>query len=211
MIPRRECCHDRKPVEGRARRSGQGVGGADGGNGRQDHRQRFTRPPSGVVRSKHTPLPREGRDDDDSQREEADDDRQPHTPQSQRDNNDWDDDEAVAPEQHSEAGERSRGFEGFWAQLEGYPDGGVETWSGTTSRLLPEQDRWAITPAYTVVPLASPADFTVLMRAQYPDGSWWHILVVVEMRDERIYRTTNYFAPELPAPLAESIAAYQHS
>jgi hypothetical protein len=109
-----------------------------------------------------------------------------------------------------QSGERSRGFEGFWAQMEQYPGGGVESSIESESRLLQPEDRWAITPAYTVVPLASPTEFTVLMRAQYPDGGWWHIVVLVELRDERIWKTTNYFAPELPAPLAESIAAYEH-
>jgi len=60
------------------------------------------------------------------------------------------------------------------------------------------------------VPLASKNEFTVLMRSQYPDGRWWHLITLVELRDEKIYRTVNYFAPELPAPLAESIATYQH-
>jgi hypothetical protein len=109
-----------------------------------------------------------------------------------------------------QSGERSRGFEAFWTQMEQYPGGGIENTIETTSRLLTEEDRWAMSPAYTVVPLASRDDFTVLVRAQYPDGSLWHIVVLVEMRDERIWKTTNYFAPELPAPLAESIAAYQH-
>ena len=109
-----------------------------------------------------------------------------------------------------QSGERSRGFEGFWAQVEQYPGGGEEDLTQTQSRLLQPEDRWAITPAYTIVPLASRTEFTVLMRAQYPDGRWWHIVVLVEMLDDRIYRTINYFAPEMPAPLAESIAAYQH-
>lgn len=109
-----------------------------------------------------------------------------------------------------QSGERSRGFEGFRAQLEQYPSGGVQTPVGTDARVLMDEERWAITPSYTVVPMAGKTEFTVLMRAQYPDGRWWHLIVVVELRDERIYRTLNYFAPEMPAPLAESIAAYQH-
>jgi hypothetical protein len=109
-----------------------------------------------------------------------------------------------------QSGERSRGFEGFWTQMEQYPGGGIENPIESASRVLTLEDRWAITPSYTVVPLTGATEFTVLMRAQYPDGRWWHIVVLVEMRDERIYRTTNYFAPEMAAPLAESIAAYQH-
>lgn len=109
-----------------------------------------------------------------------------------------------------QSGERSHGFEGFRAQLEQYPSGGVQNPVATDARLLGDEDRWAITPSYTVVPLTGRNQFTVLMRAQYPDGRWWRIITLVELRDEKIYRTVNYFAPEMPAPLAESIAAYQH-
>lgn len=109
-----------------------------------------------------------------------------------------------------QSGERTLGFAGFRAQLEQYPGGGVQNPVATDARLLADPERWAITPAYTVVPLAGMNEFTVLFRAQYPDGRWWHMLTLVELRDERLYRTVNYFAPEMPAPLAESIAAYQH-
>ncbi len=109
-----------------------------------------------------------------------------------------------------QSGERTLGFAGFRAQLEQYPGGGVQNPVASDARLLTDAERWAITPAYTVVPLAGKNEFTVLFRAQYPDGRWWHMLTLVELRDEKIYRTVNYFAPEMPAPLVESIAAYQH-
>lgn len=110
-----------------------------------------------------------------------------------------------------QSGERSLGFEAFRAQMEQYPGGGVQNPLHLTgSRLLEQEDRWAITPAYTVVPLSGRNEFTVLFRVQYPDGRWWHMIVLVELRDEKVFRTTNYFAPEMPAPLAESIAAYRH-
>ncbi|MEA2676223.1 MAG: hypothetical protein QOJ81_364 [Chloroflexota bacterium] len=109
-----------------------------------------------------------------------------------------------------QSGERSLGFEGFRAQMEQYPGGGVQNPLPTAARLLVDEDRWAITPSYTVVPLTARNEFTALLRAQYPDGRWWHIIVLIELRDEKLYRTINYFAPELPTPLGESIAAYQH-
>jgi hypothetical protein len=109
-----------------------------------------------------------------------------------------------------QSGERSRGFESFWMQMQQYPDGGVQNPIESAARLVEDEERWAITPSYTVVPLASAKEFTVLIKAQYPDGRWWHIIVLVEMRDDRIYRAANYFAPEMPAPLAESIATYDH-
>lgn len=109
-----------------------------------------------------------------------------------------------------QSGERSHGWEGFRAQLLQYPGGGVQNPIESAAKLVHDEERWAITPSYTVVPLSSATEFTVLIRAQYPDGRWWHIINLCELRDGRIYRAVNYFAPEMPAPLAESIAAYQH-
>jgi hypothetical protein len=109
-----------------------------------------------------------------------------------------------------QSGERSRGFEQFWAQLEGYPGGGLDAPFVPDTRILGDDDRWAITPAYTVVPLSAPNEFTMLYRDVYPDGTAWHIVMFVELRAELLYRIETYFAPELPAPLAESIADYHH-
>lgn len=116
----------------------------------------------------------------------------------------------VHPEFTSEirqSGERSRGFRDFWTQFEDYP-GAPPVPDVPQIRLLGERERWAMSPAYTVVPLASPNDYTVVTRTQYPDGTWWHVVGLVEIRDGKLFRMENYFAPELAAPLAESIAAY---
>ena len=106
-----------------------------------------------------------------------------------------------------QSGERSRGFEAFRAQFTSYP-GGVPDTPMPDVRIAVDEQRWAITPSFTVVPLASGSDFTFAMRSQYPDGSWWHVVTLVELRDDKIYRLEFYFAPELRAPLAESIAAF---
>jgi hypothetical protein len=111
---------------------------------------------------------------------------------------------AMAPQ----SGERSKGFDGFWAQVESYPGGVPEMPALPEARLLGDDDRWAITPAYTVVPLATPNQFTILAAAAYPDGQRWHTISMVELREELIYRMEFFYAPELPAPLSDSIAAY---
>jgi hypothetical protein len=108
-----------------------------------------------------------------------------------------------------QSGERSVGFDNFWAQFVTYP-GSAPIPDVPEIRLLGEGERYAMSPAYTVVPLASPDDYSLIVRSQYPDGSWWHTITLVKVRDGKLYRMSNYFAPELPAPLAESIAAYQH-
>jgi hypothetical protein len=107
-----------------------------------------------------------------------------------------------------QSGEQSRGFASFWAQIEEWPDGSPTAPELPDARLLGDDDRWAITPAYTVVPLSSSNKFTLLYHSVYPDGTAWFVIVLIELRDEKVFRMENYFAPEIPAPLSESIATY---
>lgn len=109
-----------------------------------------------------------------------------------------------------QSGEKSHGFEGFVTQLKMYPGGAPQMPDGPQARLVGDDDRWAITPAYTVVPLTAPNEFTLLGHTIYPDGRTWHVVTLVEIRDEKLYRMENYFAPELAAPLPEAIANYRH-
>ncbi len=104
-----------------------------------------------------------------------------------------------------QSGEKASGFAAFWAQLESYPGGAPDMPLLPDTRLLGDDDRWMITPSYTVVPLAKPNEFTIIDRTTYPDGTTWHAVALVELRDDLLYRLETYFAPELPAPLAENI------
>ncbi|MEO8626050.1 MAG: hypothetical protein ABI452_05060 [Candidatus Limnocylindrales bacterium] len=106
-----------------------------------------------------------------------------------------------------QSGERSRGFEDFWAQFVMYP-GSAPLPDIPQIRFVGDDERWAMSPGYTIVPLASPNDYTMITRTRYPDGSWWRVINLVQIRDDKLYRMENYFAPELPAPLAESIASW---
>lgn len=108
-----------------------------------------------------------------------------------------------------QSGERSRGFGEFWAQLEAYPGGAPEMPQLPMARIVGDDERWAITPSYTVIPLAAANEFTVLSAVTYPDGTRWHVVSAVELRDDLIYRMEFYYAPELPSPLADSIAAFR--
>jgi hypothetical protein len=107
-----------------------------------------------------------------------------------------------------QSGERSRGFEQFWAQIEQYPGGVPDGPLLPDARIIGDDERWVISPSYTVVPLRSPNEFTLLYRDLYPDGVLWYVVMLVELRDGLIKRVEIYFAPELAVPLAESIANY---
>jgi len=99
-----------------------------------------------------------------------------------------------------QSGERLRGIAAFLAQIEEYPGGPPENADLPPATVLGDEERWAITPAYTVVPLAGANKYTVITRAVYPDGSKWHVVCIVELRDELLYRSENFFAPDFEPP-----------
>jgi hypothetical protein len=113
--------------------------------------------------------------------------------------------------EYPQSGEVVRGFAALRKELESYP-GGIPRDSNDvdSANVVEDSERWMITPAYTVVPMSAPGRYTTVVNAIYPDGSRWSIVTVVEMRDDRIAGLRSFFAPHLPAPLAESIASFPH-
>ena len=103
--------------------------------------------------------------------------------------------------QYPQSRERIRGFAALKAQLEQYPGGlqAVRT-EPEDVMLLGDEERWVITPGYTVLPLAGPDRYTAILQTDYPDGSRWHIITIIDLKDDLIYRTITYFAPEFERP-----------
>lgn len=102
---------------------------------------------------------------------------------------------------YPQSGERFHGFAAMRAQLENYPGGlrGSEL-PLAAAKIVGAEERWAITPGYTVLPLAGPERYTTIARAQYPDGSRWWVVSIVELREGKIYRGETYFAPDFEQP-----------
>ncbi len=104
-------------------------------------------------------------------------------------------------EVYPQSGERIRGLDALQKMLERYPGALL---SGIldqgSARLVGDEERWVLTPGYTVLPMAGGTSFTGIFRCRYPDGSIWHVVSIYEMRDGRIAGATTYFAPEFPAP-----------
>lgn len=97
--------------------------------------------------------------------------------------------------------ERIRGFAPFRAQIEHYPGGAPGGPPDLDAALLSGgEERWAISPGYTVLPLAGPDRFTAALRTQYPDGSVWHVVAIIDIAEDRIIRSTTYFGPEFEPP-----------
>lgn len=103
--------------------------------------------------------------------------------------------------EYPQSRERFRGFSAFRAQLEQYPGGPPPDESDVSDAVLVGgEDRWVITPGYTVLPLAGPDRYTAVVRVVYPDGTPWHVITIVDLRDGLVHRSTTYFAPEFEAP-----------
>jgi hypothetical protein len=55
-----------------------------------------------------------------------------------------------------------------------------------------------VAPLYTVVRVQGRGDAgTITVRTRYPDGKWWWVIVIYELRGDRIARSTTFFAEEL--------------
>jgi hypothetical protein len=99
-------------------------------------------------------------------------------------------------EEFPQSGERIRGSKNFRAIQQQYTDMRSEL-----RNVVGTEDRWVMAPTLTPVRVFGSGDtFTALSHGTYPDGSTYHILTIVEMRDEKIYRATTFFAAPFEAP-----------
>ena len=103
--------------------------------------------------------------------------------------------------EYPQSGERFTGFASLRAQLENYPGGLPAAQSeDPNTKILGDDERWAISPGYTVLPLAGPERYTTVTRAPYPDGSRWWVVSILTLRDEMVIHAETYFAPEFDPP-----------
>ena len=91
-----------------------------------------------------------------------------------------------------------RGLANIRGQFENYPD--LEPGSSRVDDVV-GGTTYALTPTYTVVAVKGSGNHaTAVVRVQYPDGSWWYAVNLVELRGELVSRVRAYFAPDFPAP-----------
>lgn len=103
--------------------------------------------------------------------------------------------------EYPQSGERFRGFASLRAQLENYPGGRpAAPPDDPYTQILGDEERWAITPGYTVLPLAGPERYTTVSRAPYPDGSRWWVVSILTIKDDKVWHAETYFAPEFEPP-----------
>jgi len=79
-----------------------------------------------------------------------------------------------------QSGERVRGKEACMNIARNYPGGPPHIELG---RISGEGDHWIMQGT-----------------SRYPDGTDWHVVAILELRDGKIARETDYFGPAFPAP-----------
>jgi hypothetical protein len=101
-------------------------------------------------------------------------------------------------EEWPQSGERVRGHGNDQAIMDNWP-GGLP--KAGEVRVVGSEDRWVLTPAWTIQRVIGSGDsFWVDGVANYPDGSKWFILALLELRGGKLVKETWYFGPPLEAP-----------
>ena len=105
-------------------------------------------------------------------------------------------------EEYPQSGEVMRGSRNARSSRENYP-GGLEEGSVdfTEARLAATEARWVMTRMFTVMQVEGTGNVgTVTFKTRYPDRSEWWIVILYELRGERIAKATTFFAPVFEAP-----------
>jgi hypothetical protein len=99
---------------------------------------------------------------------------------------------------YPQSGERIRGHANDRAIADHYPGGLPEIDPG---RVVGSEDRWVVTPSFTYQRIAGSGDtWWGEGKAQYPDGSTWHVATMYQLRDGRVFRETTYWALPFDPP-----------
>jgi ketosteroid isomerase-like protein len=105
-------------------------------------------------------------------------------------------------EDYPQSGELIRGKANRRAIIENYP--GAEA-AGLPESVVDEvvgsEDRWVVGPSFGFMHFSGTSDhFVGVGHAQYPDGTMWHIISLIELRDGKISHITSYFAQDFDPP-----------
>jgi hypothetical protein len=102
-----------------------------------------------------------------------------------------------------QSGERLRGRENARKTMERYP--GAERGMGADEirDIVGAKDDWVMAPGPTFAPVhivGTGDTYTVESKGHYPDGSVWFVIAIIQLKDDKVYRQTTYFAPTYEAP-----------
>ncbi len=100
--------------------------------------------------------------------------------------------------EYPQSGERIRGDAAMRAIMDHFPGGAPHIQS---ARVVGSEDRYVVTPMFTIERVVGNGELWWASGvADYPDGTTWHLVALLELRDGRIHRETNYFAAPFEAP-----------
>jgi hypothetical protein len=89
-----------------------------------------------------------------------------------------------------------KGVKNVRAVLENYPD----LPHVDLQRVVGGEDKWVLTPSWTPLRITGTGDeFTVESRIAYPNGEAWSAISILQFREGKVSRITEYFAAPFPA------------
>jgi hypothetical protein len=105
-------------------------------------------------------------------------------------------------EEYPQSGEIIRGPRNVRDAMENYPGGlprdGLDQ---STARVAATNARWVKTPTFTFVRVEGTGNVgTAALKARYLDGSLWWVVIMYELRGDKIAKSTAFFAPFFEAP-----------
>jgi hypothetical protein len=97
-----------------------------------------------------------------------------------------------------QSGEEVHSSEAFAEIVRNYPGGAART---EVTRVVGAEDRWVVSPGNTAVLVAGSGDFWWSeWQVTYPDGARYLCVDLIELRNDRIWRETVYWASPFEAP-----------
>jgi ketosteroid isomerase-like protein len=101
---------------------------------------------------------------------------------------------------YPQSGEVIRGVENRIAIGENYPGQEQAPLSTSVAEIRGRDDQFITTPSWSIVHLIGSGDeFTLSGTINYPNGETWHGVLLITVRDGKIWRETDYFAPPFEA------------
>ena len=101
-------------------------------------------------------------------------------------------------EDYPQSGERIVGRDNWVALLTAWPMSDQIT--TTVNRVVGSEDQWVMGPVWRMTKIVGTGDqFWASGTIDYPDGSQWHLVQLIQLRDGKISRMTSYFAEPFPA------------
>ncbi len=105
---------------------------------------------------------------------------------------------------YPQSGEVIRGVANRVAIGENYPGQEDVSLSATIGEMRGRDDEFVLSPswpAWSMIHLTGSDDeFTVLATINYPNGETWYGVMVITVRNGKVWRETNYFAAPFEAP-----------